>query len=101
MDYFKIQIIRFPFVVDSPRGKEASQESSKDILSMIADIKMLPQVILATIDFDDHKKSLGSAVQNANIITLKKRNALLTDEDYKTYEAEIMEMIDLFKVFVE
>ncbi|MEY8338889.1 hypothetical protein AALB16_12855 [Lachnospiraceae bacterium 62-35] len=62
MDHFKIQIIRFPLVVDSPRGKEASQESSKEILSMITDIKMLPQVILATIDFDEYKSSLSNAV---------------------------------------
>lgn len=101
MEYFKMQIIRFPFVVDSPRGKEASQESSKEILSMIADIKMLPQVILATIDFDEYKDGLGNVAQNANIITLEKRNSLLSDEDYKTYETEITEMIDLFKACTE
>lgn len=97
MDYFKTQIIRFPFVVDSPRGKEASQESSKEILSMIADINMLPQVILATIDFDEYKEGIGDAAKNANIIQLERQNALLSDEDYQTYEKEISELVELFK----
>ena len=71
MEYFKTQTIRLPFVVDSPRGKEASQESSKEILSMIAGISMLPQVILATIDFNDYKDSLGDSAKNATVITLQ------------------------------
>lgn len=35
MEYFKTGATRFSFVVDSPRAKEASVASSKDILKMI------------------------------------------------------------------
>jgi hypothetical protein len=97
MEYFKTRTIRFPFVVDSPRGKEASQESSKNILSMIADISMLPQVILATIDFDEYKDTIGETAKNANIITLQKRNRLLEKDDYTAHEAEIAEILELLK----
>ena len=48
MDYFKGGATRFSFVVDSPRAKEASVASSKEILKMISQMKMLPQIILAT-----------------------------------------------------
>lgn len=45
-------VIRFPFVVDSPRNMESSFSSSKEILTMIAKITSLPQVIVATVDYD-------------------------------------------------
>lgn len=45
-------VIRFPFVVDSPRDKESSVNSSKEILNMITKITSLPQIILATVDYD-------------------------------------------------
>lgn len=45
-------VIRFPFIVDSPREKESSESSSKDILTMIMNINCLPQIILSTVDFD-------------------------------------------------
>ena len=101
MEYFKTQTIRLPFVVDSPRGKEASQESSKEILSMIAGISMLPQVILATIDFNDYKDSLGDSARNATVITLQKHNRLLDEADYITHEAEIEQLLNLFNVCKE
>lgn len=101
MEYFKTQTIRLPFVVDSPRGKEASQESSKEILSMIAGISMLPQVILATIDFNDYKDSLGDSAKNATVITLQKHNCLLDEADYITHGAEIEQLLNLFNVCKE
>lgn len=101
MEYFKTQTIRLPFVVDSPRGKEASQESSKELLSMIAGISMLPQVILATIDFNDYKDSLGDSAKNATVITLQKHNRLLDEADYITHEAEIEQLLNLFNVCKE
>ena len=54
MEYFKTSATRFSFVVDSPRAKEASISSSKDILKMIAQMEMLPQIILATIDHSEY-----------------------------------------------
>lgn len=46
-------VTRFPFVVDSPRNMESSVSSSKEILTMIAKITSLPQVIVATVDYDE------------------------------------------------
>ena len=48
MDGIQSSVIRFPFVVDSPRGNEASDASSRDILNMIAGIRSLPQIILVS-----------------------------------------------------
>lgn len=52
MDSLNSSIIRFPFVIDSPREKESSISSSNEILNMISKISYLPQVILATVDYD-------------------------------------------------
>ena len=43
-------IIRFPFVVDSPRSMESSDHSSKEILDEIVKINYLPQVISSTLN---------------------------------------------------
>ena len=96
MNHFQSDVIRFPFVVDSPRGKEASQSSSKEILSMIVNTTILPQIILATVDFENYKDSLGESVKNANVITLTQQNALLDETDYATYASQIEEMHRLF-----
>lgn len=100
MDYFKTQTIRFPFVVDSPRGKEASQESSKEILSMITEISTLPQIILATIDFEAYKDNIGDSAKNANVITLQEKNKLLDEATYLTYESEISQAVELFSLYM-
>ena len=62
---------------------------------------MLPQVILATIDFEEYKDSIGDVAKNANIITLQKQNRLLVEADYATYKAEIEQLLDLFKACKE
>lgn len=54
MECFKTSATRFSFVIDPPRTKEASISSSKDILKMIAQMEMLPQIILATIDHSEY-----------------------------------------------
>lgn len=79
MEYFKTSATRFSFVVDSPRAKEASASSSKDILKMIAQMKMLPQVILATINYSEYKPEIEIP---ANIITLSEKGKLLREDDY-------------------
>lgn len=76
MEYFKTSATRFSFVVDSPRAKEASASSSKDILKMIAQMKMLPQVILATINYSEYKPEIEIP---ANIITLSEKGKLLRE----------------------
>lgn len=79
MEYFKSSATRFPFVVDSPRAKEASLTSSKDILKMIAQLEMLPQIILATIDFEDFQHEIKPPT---TVITLTEQGKLLNDDDY-------------------
>lgn len=93
MDYFKSSVTRFPFVVDSPRAKEASLTSSKDILNMIAQLEMLPQIILATIDFEAFKDEIKTPT---TVITLTEQRKLLCDRDcinnadYITTMAELL-----------
>jgi len=94
MDYFKSSATRFPFIVDSPRAKEASLTSSKDILKMIAQLEMLPQVILATIDFEDFKDEIETP---ATVITLTEQRKLLCESDYSNNADYIMAMAELFK----
>ena len=90
MDEIQSSVIRFPFVVDSPRGKEASDASSRDILNMIAGIKSLPQVILATVDYDKYKVS-----DEANIIRLTERKKLLEETIYMERQEEIENLYSL------
>ena len=62
-------VMRFPFVVDSPREKESSISSSKEILNMITSIKSLPQVILATVDYDTFCVDDGRSVNKIYLDT--------------------------------
>ena len=94
MDYFKSNATRFPFVVDSPRAKEASAESSKEILKMIAQIDFLPQVILATINYSEFQEEVG---ESASIIELKEKRKLLGRADYNANEKYITTLIELLK----
>lgn len=64
-------IIQFPFVIDSPREKESSISSSKEILNMISKISYLPQIILATVDYDTF-----------NVISNEKINKIYFDEQF-------------------
>lgn len=79
MEYFRSGVTRFSFVVDSPRAKEASEASSKDILKMIAQLKMLPQIILATIDYSEYEAEMELP---AKIIILTEKRKLLNEVDY-------------------
>lgn len=92
MDGIQSPIIRFPFVVDSPRGNEASVTSSLDILNMIAGIRSLPQVILATIDYDRYK-----TVDDAKVIRLTEMRRLLDESTYLLYQEEIESLYELLR----
>lgn len=94
MAYFQSNATRFPFVVDSPRAKEASASSSKDILTMIAQLDMLPQVILATIDYAEYQSEIETPT---TIITLAEKRKLLSDRDYAENEQYILTLIELLK----
>ena len=94
MDYFNSGATRFSFIVDSPRAKEASETSSKDILKMIAQLKMLPQIILATIDYSDYESEMDVP---AKLIVLTEKRKLLNENDYIENQQYIQAMTDLLK----
>lgn len=79
-------VIRFPFVVDSPREKESSVSSSKEILNMITGIASLPQIILATVDYDTFGVDDGGKV---NKIYLDTQFSVLNEAAYQERAEEI------------
>ena len=79
MEVLQSGVIRFPFVVDSPRGKESSNASSKEILTLIAKLKSLPQVILATVDYDKFDVQTDD---KTNYIRLIDKRKLLNESTY-------------------
>ena len=92
MDFFDSNANRFPFVVDSPRAKEASHTSSMDILKQILELKALPQVILATMDFEGFKENIEKKVR---ITKLSEKKRLLNKTMYEEYKEYIVEMYNL------
>ena len=77
MDALQSDTIRFPFVVDSPRAKEASHTSSKEILKLIFEMNMLPQIILATMDYNDFEEEIKAYEKKfeENLSTNKENNS--------------------------
>ena len=94
MAEIKDPVIRFPFVVDSPRNMEPSVKSSKDILKMIAKISCLPQVIVATVDYDEF--GVGDEC-NANRILFTDEFSLLNEESYSVRYEEVEGLFRLMK----
>ena len=94
MECFKTSATRFSFVIDPPRTKEASISSSKDILKMIAQMEMLPQIILATIDYSKYDSEIETP---ANIIVLTEKRKLLSESDYVKNQDTIMAISELLK----
>ena len=90
MDGIQSSVIRFPFVVDSPRGNEASDASSRDILNMIAGLHSLPQVIMATVDYNKYKVG-----EDANVIRLTEMRKLLDEATYVNRQEEIESLYGL------
>lgn len=94
MHYFKSGATRFSFVIDSPRAKEPSLASSKEILKMIAQLNVLPQIILATMDYSLFQSEIETP---ANVITLTDQRKLLCENDYRDNEAIIIALEELLK----
>lgn len=80
--------------MDSPRGNEASDTSSKEILKLITKLDMLPQIILATIDYKEFEKELPIPAQT---IVLTEQRKLLSDEIYSKNYTEIESLMELLK----
>lgn len=94
IDNFKSKSIRFPFVVDSPRAKEASYNSSKDIIKMICNINFLPQIILATMDFQNFEDDVQSKYYKT---VLTEKRSLLNSATYVENEVKIEQFLELIK----
>ena len=96
MEYFHSGATRFSFVVDSPRAKEASTSSSKDILKMISEMKMLPQIILATIDYSAYEDEIETPTK---VIVLTEKRKLLNEKDYLNNRESIVALEELLKSY--
>ena len=94
MEALKSSTIRFPFVVDSPRAKEASHASSKEILKLIFEMNMLPQVILATMDYNDFEEEMKCS---AKVTVLTEKKGLLNNKTYEKYKTYIEDMFSLLR----
>lgn len=96
MQYFRTNTILFPFVVDSPRAKEASHTSSKDIIKLIFEMDYLPQVILATVDYSDFENEMK---RRAKVTVLSEKRKLLNDDTYREYQSTIEQLQELLSSF--
>lgn len=96
MQYFRTNTILFPLVVDSPRAKEASHTSSKDILKLIFEMDYLPQVILATVDYSNFENEMK---RKAKVTVLSEKRKLLNDDIYREYQSTIEELQELLSSF--
>lgn len=63
-------------------------------MKMIAQLEMLPQIILATIDFEDFKDEIKIPT---TVITLTEQRKLLRDSDYINNADYITAMAELLK----
>jgi ferredoxin-like protein FixX len=92
MESAGVSRIRFPFVVDSPRTKEPSVNSSVEILNMISEISSLPQIILVTMDYSTFNLEQK---HKAHLIELTEQRKLLNAVDYQEHKIEIKGYLDL------
>lgn len=95
MDALELNVNKFPFVIDSPRGNEASEFSSKEILKLIVNIDSLRQIIISTVDFENYQQHLNY-LGNIEITTLNEQYKLLNKEMYDDNIDEINSMFELF-----
>ena len=92
MDSINSEVVRFPFVIDSPRSKEPSHSSSKEILKLIFETTGISQIILATMDFEDFEADM---LRRARVSKLTEERSLLKKETYDNYSEIINEMYNL------
>lgn len=96
MQYFNTNTILFPLVVDSPRAKEPSYTSSKDILKLIFEMDYLPQVILATMDYSNFESEMK---KRAKVTVFSEKRKLLNENTYNEYQSLIEELQELLESF--
>lgn len=94
MDELDLKVNKFPFVIDSPRGNEASELSSKEILKLIVNIDSLRQIIISTVDFENYQQDLNYT-GNIKITKLNKKYKLLNKETYEENINDINGLVEL------
>lgn len=97
MEELQISVNKYPFVIDSPRGNEASELSSEEILKMIINLDYMPQIILGTVDFEKYKNKM-KLTGDMNELLLTEKYKLLNEENYTINELEINELKDLMQI---
>ena len=65
---------------------------SKEIIKIISNLTMLPQVILATIDYEQYSSEVTIPTE---VITLTEKRKLLCNEDYSSNESRILSIYSL------
>lgn len=86
-----------PFVVDSPRTKEASDLSSKQILKSIKAIDgLVPQIIVATTEFNRLNEDLKW--KNINTVFLSRKKRLLIHDIYEKHQKTIEAFNSILKM---
>ncbi|MFD1445789.1 coiled-coil domain-containing protein [Oceanobacillus profundus] len=95
MEEYNSEGLKFPLVIDSPKGGEQSKSNSELILELITKTKDIKnQIILATIDFDSFYKD---DLKNFNKIILKNTEYnLLSNEDYTKHKTDIDYYLETF-----
>jgi len=104
IDKFNPTISKFPFVLDSPRTHETSEDSSIEIIEMILQLNNLPQTILATIDYSRFKEKInilheGNQNDDENIIFLNTPKMLLKPEVYEVNKKLVETLKNIFAMF--
>ncbi|MCM3020099.1 hypothetical protein M3582_18630 [Priestia megaterium] len=87
--------LKFPLVIDSPKGGEQSKSNSELILELITHTKDIEnQIILATIDFDNFYK--GDFRNFNNIVLENSEYNVLTRSDYAKNKEDIDYYLETF-----
>ncbi|MCU5726671.1 hypothetical protein OCF66_17040 [Bacillus toyonensis] len=95
MEEYNTEGLKFPLVIDSPKGGEQSQSNSELIIELITQIKDIEnQIILATIDFDSFYK--GDLSSFNKIVLENTEYNLLSNEEYTKNKRDIDNGLETF-----
>ncbi|MGW6384584.1 Lamassu anti-phage system protein LmuB, partial [Peribacillus butanolivorans] len=89
------KIVKFPFIIDSPKSGEQSIPNSKLIFDLLINkVKMTNQIILATIDFKDFYED---DMDNLNLIEINTPEfQLMSHEDYLKNKQYIEDLLEVY-----
>lgn len=94
MNEINDNFLMFPFLIDSPRSNEASDNNSYNILKLlISKNDIIPQIIISTVNI----KEYYNINDNDNLIELDENDYLLNENFYLSNEKEINEIKDLME----